>query len=127
MSREEMKGRLVRDENGQFVAKHKNLGGRPKGSKNKITLQKLMVEEKFRGGSAPEVLEVLDMIVRQALEGDRVSQKLVWDASVSKQNISEEKNAGARQEIKVHTMNVNRGIDIEGEFEVATTEEETIQ
>ena len=60
--------------------------------------------------------KVIHLIVMQAMEGDKASQKLVWDANMSKQAISEEKNAGAKQQITVKTMNVTQEQVIEGEF-----------
>ena len=37
---------------------------------------------------------------------------------MSKQAITDDKSAGNKQEIKVRTMNINRGDVIEGEFNV---------
>jgi hypothetical protein len=102
-----------------------NLVGRPKGSKNAITVQKLMLEEAVRGSQSEDMGKVCALIIKQALEGDKPSQKLVWDANMSKQNLTEDKAAGKKQSITVHTMNV-RGEDIQGEFE-DVTEEETLQ
>jgi len=121
-----MEGKLVRAKNGQFVkGAGGNPSGRPKGSKNAITVQKLLLEEAFRGDLSADMAEVLALVVKQALTGDKVSQKLVWEASVSRQSIGEDKAAGNKQSITVHTMNV-RGADIEGEF-TDITDEETIQ
>ena len=118
------KGVLVRGKNGRFMAgKSGNPAGRPKGSKNVITIQKLMVEEAFRAGSEDDVLEVLKLVVKQAKSGDKVSQKLIWDSNVSKQNIPDEKTTGSKQEIKVHTMNVTKEV-IEGDY-IDVTEKET--
>lgn len=121
-------GKMVpRGKNGRFVKGHSgHPEGRPKGSKNVITTQKLMIEEAFRGDTQEDVQEVLALVVKQAKEGDKVSQKLVWDASVSKQTLAEDKSAGGRAKINVRTMNV-RGTDIEGDFEDVTTQEETLQ
>ena len=71
-------GELVRGKNGQFVAGTSgNPSGRPKGSKNVITLQKLAVEEAFRGSTSDDMAQVLALIVKQALDGDKASQKLI--------------------------------------------------
>ena len=119
-------GELVRGKNGRFTkGKSGNPLGRPKGSKNVITLQKLAVEEAFRGSTSEDMAKVLTLIVMQALEGDKASQKLIWDANMSKQNISEDKAVGAKQEIKVRTMNVMRGDLIEGEFIDETNTEDS--
>ena len=120
------KGELVRNTKGQFVRGNQE-GGRPKGAKNKITLLKLSLEESFRAAKDGDLEKVLGLVLQQALKGDKGSQKLVWDATMSKQAISEDKAVGNKQQITVHTMNV-RGEDIEGEFEVIDdTTEETIQ
>jgi len=121
---------LQRTATGQFVRGNQE-GGRPKGAKNKITLLKLELEESVRSGSADDMQKVLQLIVKQALKGDHGSQKLVWDATMSKQAIAEDKAAGNKQQITVHTMNVRKD-DIEGEFEVVDDSvpippEETIQ
>ena len=123
-----MSGKLVRAKNGRFVkCTSGNTAGRPKGSKNIITVQKLMIEEAFRADSAIDVAEVLKVIVAQALTGDKASQKLIWDANISKQTLAEDKAAGTKQSITVHTMNV-KGKDLEGEFTDVTEDiEETLQ
>jgi len=121
-----MSGTLVRNDKGQFV-KGNVSGGRPKGSKNAITISKLMVEEAHREENSEDISKVLKMVVKQALEGDKTSQKMVWDSAVSRQTLAEDKAAGTKQQITVHTMNVKKEELIEGEFNVETTEEETIQ
>lgn len=121
-------GVMTRDSKGRFVKGVPSKGGRPRGSKNAITLQKLLIEEAFRDATGDDVAKVLRLIVKQALQGDKVSQKLVWESNVSKHQITEDKAHGAKQEIKVHTMNVStdKGVSlIEGEFVDET--EETLQ
>jgi len=77
---------LVRDNStGRFVKGISgNPNGRPKGSKNKVTMLKLMVEEAVREDNADKMLQVANLIVNQALEGDKDSQKLVWASIMSK-------------------------------------------
>ena len=107
-----MKGNLVR-KNGQFVKGHSgNPKGRPVGSKNAVTAQKLLLEQTFREDTDLDVSLVLKLIVKQALDGDKPSQKLVWDASVSKANHTEDKTAGSKQSITIHRMEVKKQGDI---------------
>lgn len=61
-----------------------NPAGRPKGSKNRVTLLKLMAEEAVRDRHADKMVEVAKLIIEQALDGDRDSQKLVWSSIMSK-------------------------------------------
>ena len=77
---------LVRDTStGRFLKGISgNPNGRPKGSKNKVTMLKLMVEEAVREDNADKMLQVANLIVNQALEGDKDSQKLVWASIMSK-------------------------------------------
>ena len=79
-------GPLVRDNTtGRFLkGVSGNPNGRPKGSKNKVTMLKLMVEEAVREDNADKMLQVANLIVNQALEGDKDSQKLVWASIMSK-------------------------------------------
>lgn len=120
-------GKMLRNSKGQFVkGQSGNASGRPEGSKNVITTQKLLVEQAFRNDTVEDVSKVLKLIVAQALDGDKASQKLIWEGSVSKQTLAEDKSAGGRAQINVKTMNV-RGSDLEGEFEEVTTQEETLQ
>jgi hypothetical protein len=55
-----------------------------KGSKNKITVQKLMAEEAARARNFNRVQYVLDLIISQASRGHVQSQRLVWDAIMTK-------------------------------------------
>lgn len=113
-------GQLVRGKNGRYVkGTSGNPAGRPQGSKNVITVQKLMLEEAFRDATENDMGKVLALIVKQALTGDKAAQKLVWDACVSKQNFGEDKTAGSKAEIKVTT----KSVVIEGEFNVETSPE----
>lgn len=61
-----------------------NPAGRPKGSKNKITMLRLTLEEAVRNDGIEEMYKVARKIIDQALEGDKDSQKLVWQSFMSK-------------------------------------------
>ena len=104
-------GELVRNSKGQFIAGNTLGGGRPKGSKNKITLFKLQAEEAFRGRNKDAIDAVLDQVLHSALEGDSQARKLVWDSCMSKQSLQEEKTAGTKQSITVHRMEVSKSDD----------------
>lgn len=100
-------GELIRTAEGQFIKGHSgNKSGRPKGSKNKVTVLKLAAEEAFRDRNQHAIDAVLDEILQSALDGDKSARKLVWDACISKANVSEDKAAGQRQQITVHRMQV---------------------
>jgi len=96
--------------------------GRPKGSKNVVTLYKLMAEEAFRARNQDRINAVLDMIVDQALDGDKAAQKLVWEGCVSKASVAEDKSVGGKQSITVHRMEVNQTKD--SDVDNTTNEEE---
>ena len=110
-------GELVRGKNGRFTkGKSGNPLGRPKGSKNIVTIQKLMVEEAFRATDSDDMAKVLSLIVHQALEGDKASQKLIWDANVSKQSVTQDKAAGLKEAIRVRVVGLQPTDVVEGEI-----------
>ena len=103
-------GKLVRTAEGQFVeGVSGNPAGRPKGSKNRITLLKMATEEAWRDRNQARLDMVLDLILADALDGDKGARKMIFDAIISKANVQEDKAAGQKQEIKVHRMIVNQG------------------
>lgn len=79
-------------------------GGRTPGSKNRITLMKVALEDAFRDETYEDVLAVLRMVVGQALEGDKASQKMIWDASVSRGMSPQDKEATDKKGFTVHHM-----------------------
>ena len=95
----------LRDDNGRFSKGISgNPAGRPVGSKNRITILKLALEEAFRDETYNDVLDVLRMVVVQAKEGDKASQRMVWDAAVSKGAMAQDKDAKEEQGFTVHHM-----------------------
>jgi len=78
-----------------------NPNGRPKGSRNRITLMKLMAEEAVREGNADKMLDVCKTVINQAIEGDKDSQKLVWAAVMSKSNVESDKATGDKVQITI--------------------------
>lgn len=102
-------GKLVRNVEGQYIKGISgNPVGRPKGSKNKITLLKMIEEESWRERNADKLSMVLDMILDDAIEGNPASRKMIFDAIVSKANVQEDKSAGHKQTITVHKMTVQK-------------------
>lgn len=95
-------GDVIERDNGRFVkGVSGNPNGRPKGSRNKITLMKLMAEEAVRENNAEKMLEVANIVIEQAIKGDKDSQKLVWAAIMSKSNLDAEKTAGDKVTITI--------------------------
>jgi hypothetical protein len=110
MSTEPLAGELVRNDKGQFVeGVSGNKLGRPKGSKNRITLLKMQTEEAWRDRNQERLDLILDMIIGDALDGDKGARKMIFDAVISKAQVTEDKDAAKKQEIIVHRMEVNQG------------------
>lgn len=103
-----LEGELERTSDGRFVKGSKGGPGRPKGSKNRITLLKQHMEEGFRDASQAKVAAILNKILDEALDGNMAAMKMVWDAHISKATHQEDKTAGTKQAITVHRMTVNQ-------------------
>ena len=88
---------------GRFISGNPG-GGRRLGSKNRITIMKVALEEAFRDETYEDVVKVIKMIVDQALAGDKVSQKMIWDASVSKGISAADKDATDKKGFTVHHL-----------------------
>jgi hypothetical protein len=95
-------GEVIERDNGRFVkGVSGNPNGRPKGSRNKITLMKLMAEEAVRENNAEKMLDVCKRVIEQAIDGDKDSQKLVWAAVMSKSSLDTEKAMGDKVQITI--------------------------
>jgi hypothetical protein len=79
------------------------VGGRPKGSKNQITVLKLLMEETVRSKNQERIAQVLDDIITDALAGDRDCRKLVWQSVMSKSGNDSAPNAGTQPTIIIRT------------------------
>lgn len=86
-----------------FVAgKSGNPSGRPKGSKNQITLLRQSLELQLREAAAPNMAAVMQKAVDLALDGDRTMIKLLLELHVSKQS-AESENAVDKVSIHIST------------------------
>lgn len=77
--------------------------GRPKGSRNKITLIKLMAEEAVRDRNLDKMLKVCEDIIEDALAGDFNSRKLVWQSVMSKSGVDPSTSSDAAPTIVIKT------------------------
>jgi hypothetical protein len=59
-----------------------NPTGRPKGSKNKITLMKLALEGELRAQMKPHMAEILAAAIQKAKDGDPAMIKLLLDKTL---------------------------------------------
>jgi hypothetical protein len=65
-------------------------------------------EEAWRERNYKKLDILLDMILQDALDGDKQARKMIFDSIVSKANVAEDKAAGQKQQITVHRMTVNK-------------------
>ena len=79
-----------------------NPNGRPKGSKNKITLLKQVLEAELREASKSKMPEVMAKALELALQGDRSMIKLLLELHMSKGYLPDEK-AAEKVEINIST------------------------
>lgn len=77
--------------------------GRPKGSKNKITLLRQSLELQLREASADRMHAVLDKAFELALQGDRTMLKLLLELHMAK-GIAENEKATEKVEINITTQ-----------------------
>jgi len=116
-------GKLIRKADGQYVeGTSGNPKGRPKGSKNRITLLKMQTEEAWRDRNTGRLDTVLDMILQDALDGDKAARKMIFDAVISKANVQEDKSAGQKQQITVHRMEVVKN-EVKGDTSIINDED----
>jgi len=81
-----------------------NPAGRPKGSKNRITILKMMAEEAVREQHTPQMLDVIKQIIDSAQDGDKEAQRLVWNAIMSRGLTDSDGKGKEKVEIKIGTM-----------------------
>lgn len=78
-----------------------NPAGRPKGTKNKLSLHKLDLELGLRERMTDKLPKIIDAILDDALAGDKEMRKLVWNAYISKATPSEEDQVKERISITI--------------------------
>jgi hypothetical protein len=75
---------IKRTNDGRFApGQSGNPDGRPKGSKNQITLLKESLEVALRERSEPKMLQVMDKALELALAGDRTMLRLLLQLHMS--------------------------------------------
>ncbi len=113
---------VAREDDGQFKkGVSGNPLGRPKGSKNKITLLKQSMELQLREEAAPDMSAVLAKAVELALEGDKTMIKLLLEQHLSK-GVSEDAAVKEKLEININGPAEVRPVNII-EHEKAETSE----
>lgn len=81
--------------------------GRPKGSRNRITAQKLAIEEALRDQLNLEMPEILLKAIEMAKKGDRAMIKLLVEMTMSKPQAVEDESSGKeRVQITVRKLNL---------------------
>jgi hypothetical protein len=74
--------------------------GRPKGSKNKITLMKLALEGELRAQMKPHMAEILAAAIQKAKDGDPAMIKLLLDKTLPTTKAADDE-APAKERVQV--------------------------
>lgn len=77
-----------------------NPNGRPKGSKNKITLMKLALEGELRAQLKPHMAEILATALQKAKEGDPAMIKLLLDKTLPTSKAGDDE-APAKEKVQI--------------------------
>ena len=95
------------DGNKQVVRRHGfqpgvsgNPAGRPKGSKNKITLMKLALEGELRTQLKPHMADILAVALAKAKDGDPAMIKLLLDKTLPTTKAAED-DAPAKEKVQI--------------------------
>ena len=67
-----------------------NPAGRPKNSRNQLSIVKLTVESELRDQMRPKMQAIVEQMMQQALDGDRDMQKVLFAAWVGKSRSTED-------------------------------------
>jgi hypothetical protein len=94
----------ARRKNGTFLpGSTGNRQGRPKGSKNRITLLKHAMEQQLREQMEGDMAEVVKQMMTLAKQGDKDMIKLAVQLHVSKAGSTDEKDAKDKVEININS------------------------
>lgn len=77
-----------------------NPNGRPKGSKNKITLMKLALEGELRTQMKPHMAQILAVAIGKAKDGDPAMIKLLLDKTLPTTKAGEDE-APAKEKVQI--------------------------
>lgn len=95
-----------------------NPNGRPKGSKNKITLMKLALEGELRAQLKPHMADILTQAITKAMQGDPQMIKLLLDKTLPTTKAGEDE-APAKEKVQIF---IDRLPDRENKRNPATIE-----
>lgn len=95
-----------------------NPNGRPKGSKNKITLMKLALEGELRAQLKPHMADILTQAIAKAMQGDPQMIKLLLDKTLPTTKAGEDE-APAKEKVQIF---IDRLPDRENKRNPATIE-----
>lgn len=91
-----------------------NPAGRPKGSRNAITLAKLQVESELRGKMKHDMQAVLKKITEMALAGDSEMLKLLYKSWVSSAKAAEDEAPREKVQIVIGKLEADKPPPISG-------------
>lgn len=77
-----------------------NPNGRPKGSKNKITLMKLALEGELRTQMKPHMAQILSVAIQKAKDGDQSMIKLLLDKTLPTTKAADDE-APAKEKVQI--------------------------
>lgn len=90
-----------------------NPAGRPKGSRNAITLAKISMESELRAQAGPQMARVLEKAIELALQGDTAMIKLLMDQWMSKSRSGNEDDS-PREKIQIVIGKLDQVPEVKG-------------
>ena len=106
-----IKGRFVKGQSG-------NPAGRPKGSKNRITMMKLALEGELRAQMKDHMAEILAVAITKAKQGDPAMVKLLIDKTIPTSKAADDETP-AKEKVQIF---IDRLPDRDGKKAPATVE-----